>query len=102
MRVIIKQLPMFKGSKRGYQKQKISDLTYSPIRRILLIIVLRSREADMTTDPRLKKLACLLVEYSIEVKEKHKVSITGSTASESLLREIYGEVLMAARKVPDK
>lgn len=42
-----------------------------------------------------KKLARLLVRYSVEVKEKEKVSIVGSTACEPLLKEIYKEVLQA-------
>lgn len=47
----------------------------------------------MKPDPRITKLAQILVQYSIEVKEKEKVIIYGSTASECLLREIYQEVL---------
>ncbi|MFH1940719.1 MAG: aminopeptidase [bacterium] len=49
----------------------------------------------MKSDPRLTKLARLLVEYSVEVKEGDKVVISGTTASEPLLREIYREVLQA-------
>ena len=49
----------------------------------------------MKPDPRIIKLAKLLVQYSVEEKEKEKVSISGTTASEPLLREIYREVLRA-------
>ena len=49
----------------------------------------------MQPDFRLTKLARLLVNYSVELKEKHKVTISGTTASEPLLREIYKEVLRA-------
>jgi len=47
----------------------------------------------MKPDQRITRLAQILVQYSIEVKEKEKVIIHGSTASECLLREIYQEVL---------
>lgn len=47
----------------------------------------------MKVDHRITKLAQLLVEYSVQVEEKHKVSISGSTASEPLIREIYKVVL---------
>jgi aminopeptidase len=47
----------------------------------------------MKPDNRVAKHAKLLVHYSVGVREKEKVSIMGSTASESLLREIYKEVL---------
>ena len=43
----------------------------------------------------IKKLARLLVSYSAAVKEKEKISITGGTISEPLLKEIYKEVLRA-------
>ena len=49
----------------------------------------------MKPDIRLTKLARLLVHYSVEVKENEKVIISGSTASEPLLREIYIQVLQA-------
>lgn len=49
----------------------------------------------MKPDHRITKLAQILVQYSLGIKEKEKVSILGSTASESLLREIYQEVLRA-------
>jgi aminopeptidase len=48
----------------------------------------------MKSDNRITKLAQVLVQYSLGVKEKEKVSITGSTASEPLLREIYRELLL--------
>lgn len=47
----------------------------------------------MKPDPRFTKLARLLVEYSVEIKEKEKAIITGTTASEPLLRELFQEVL---------
>jgi aminopeptidase len=47
----------------------------------------------MKPDQRITRLAQILVQYSIEVKEKEKVIIHGTTASECLLREIYQEVL---------
>jgi len=43
----------------------------------------------------LQKLAYLLVHYSVEVKEKQKIRIGGSTASEPLVKEIYKAVLQA-------
>jgi aminopeptidase len=49
----------------------------------------------MNPDPRITKLARLLVQYSVEIKEKEKVSILGSTSSLSLVRELYQEVLRA-------
>jgi aminopeptidase len=49
----------------------------------------------MLCDPRVRKLARLLVRYSTEVVEGDKVLIVGSTASEPLLREVMREVLDA-------
>lgn len=49
----------------------------------------------MEPDIRIGKLAQILVQYSIGVKEREKVIIVGSTASEALLREVYKEVLLA-------
>jgi len=49
----------------------------------------------MKPDSRITKLAKLLVQYSVEVKENEKVSINGSTLAEPLLREIYKEILIA-------
>lgn len=43
----------------------------------------------------IKKLARLLVHYSVEVKEKELIGISGTTAAEPLLKEIYKEVLRA-------
>ena len=48
----------------------------------------------MKPDNRITKLAQVLVKYSLGVKEREKVSIVGSTASEPLLREIYQELLL--------
>jgi aminopeptidase len=47
------------------------------------------------SDPRLQKLARLLVQYSTEVKPGERVRIDGTPASEPLLREVYREVLKA-------
>ncbi|MBA1336919.1 MAG: Aminopeptidase [Firmicutes bacterium] len=44
-------------------------------------------------DIRLKKLANLLVNYSLEIKEGEYVLIYGSTASEPLLKELYREII---------
>ncbi|MFC1962986.1 aminopeptidase [Chloroflexota bacterium] len=49
----------------------------------------------MKSDNRITKLAQVLVQYSLGIKEKDKVSVTGSTASEPLLRDIYQELLLA-------
>ena len=48
----------------------------------------------MKSDIRLTKLAKLLVHYSVNVQDNEKVSISGTTESEPLLREIYKEVLL--------
>lgn len=47
------------------------------------------------SDSDLKKLARLLVNYSLAVKKDDKVSISGTTAAEPLLCEIYKEVLLS-------
>jgi aminopeptidase len=49
----------------------------------------------MKPDNRITRLAQVLVQYSLGVKEQEKVSIVGSTASEPLLREIYQELLLS-------
>ncbi len=49
----------------------------------------------MKPDPRIAKLARLLVEYSVDVKKNDNVCIHGTTVSEPLLREIYREVIRA-------
>jgi len=49
----------------------------------------------MIYDHRLTKLAKVLVHYSTEVKEKQLINISGTIASEPLLREIYREVLLS-------
>lgn len=46
-------------------------------------------------DPRLEKLARLLVNYSVGVKELDKVVISGDALAEALLKAIYAEVLKA-------
>lgn len=49
----------------------------------------------MVTDSRLRKLAYLLVNYSVGVQEKQTVRLSGTTNSEPLLRELYQEVIKA-------
>ncbi|MFZ5517802.1 MAG: aminopeptidase [Candidatus Zhuqueibacterota bacterium] len=49
----------------------------------------------MKADQRLTRLAHVLVHYSIDVKERDKIVISGSTASEPLLREIFQQVILA-------
>lgn len=46
-------------------------------------------------DPRVEKLADLLVNYSIAAQPGHKVAIQGSTLAEPLIRAVYAEVLKA-------
>jgi len=46
-------------------------------------------------DPRVQKLAHLLVHYSTDVQPGERVRIAGTPSSEPLLREIYREVLRA-------
>jgi aminopeptidase len=48
----------------------------------------------MKSDIRLTKLAKLLVHYSVNVQKGNRVYISGTTASEALLRELYAEVLL--------
>ena len=47
------------------------------------------------TDPRIKKLAQVLVNYSTEVKEKQLVAIMGRPHATPLINEVYREVLRA-------
>jgi aminopeptidase len=49
----------------------------------------------MICDPRVRKLAHLLVHYSTEVRKGDKVLISGTTQSEPLLREVLREVVQA-------
>ncbi len=46
-------------------------------------------------DPRVERLARLLVSYSAPVKEGHRVEISGTTLAAPLLRELYRETLRA-------
>jgi len=46
-------------------------------------------------DPRVEKLADLLVNYSIAAKPGQKIAIQGSTLGEPLLRAVYASVLRA-------
>lgn len=46
-------------------------------------------------DPRVEKLAKVLVEYSVAVRDGDSVLISGSAAAEPLLKEIYSRVLQA-------
>lgn len=45
------------------------------------------------TDPRIDKLADLLVNYSVEVKPGEKVVLQGTTVSEPLLKALYAKVV---------
>ena len=45
-------------------------------------------------DPRIRKLAKLIVNYCVEVKKGDEVVIGGGIESLPLLREIYREVLV--------
>lgn len=47
------------------------------------------------TDPRVQKLAELLVQYSVEVKKGDKVWLQGPTTAAPLIREVYKQVLLA-------
>jgi aminopeptidase len=47
------------------------------------------------TDPRINKLAQVLVQYSTEVKEKELVAIMGRPLATPLIKEVYREVLRA-------
>lgn len=47
------------------------------------------------TDPRIDKLAALLVNYSVAVHQGDKVIIEGSTSAEQLLKAVYVKVLKA-------
>lgn len=46
-------------------------------------------------DPRLLKLANMLVTYSVEVKKGDKVTINGTSQAEPLIKAVYTEVLKA-------
>jgi aminopeptidase len=46
-------------------------------------------------DPRIEKLADLLVNYSVEVKPGNKVLIQGSTIGEPLIKAVYQKILQA-------
>jgi len=46
-------------------------------------------------DPRVQRMAQLLVRYSAPVAEGHKVEISGTTLAAPLLRELYRETLRA-------
>jgi aminopeptidase len=47
------------------------------------------------TDPRVIKLARMLVHYSVAVKPGDKVTISGSTIAEPLIKAVYAEVINA-------
>jgi aminopeptidase len=47
------------------------------------------------TDPRVEKLADVLVNYSVAVQPGDKVLVQGSTLAEPLLRAVYAKVLQA-------
>lgn len=47
-------------------------------------------------DPRIEKLADVLVNYSVAVKPGDRVCITGGTLAESILKAVYTKVLQAS------
>lgn len=47
------------------------------------------------TDPRIEKLADMLVNYSVDVKPKQRVFISSSTLGAPLVKEVYRKVLEA-------
>jgi len=47
------------------------------------------------TDPRIEKLADVLVNYSVAVRPGDKVFVNGSTLAEPLLKAVYAKVLQA-------
>ena len=47
------------------------------------------------SDPRVEKLAQLLVDYSVAVRKGDRVVINGNTLAKPLLKEIYIRVLKA-------
>ena len=47
------------------------------------------------TDPRVEKLAEVLVKYSVQIKPGDKVIIQGETVAEPLLKAVYAKVLQA-------
>ena len=47
------------------------------------------------TDPRVEKLADVLVNYSVAIKPGDKVYVRGSSLAEPLLKEIYAKILQA-------
>jgi aminopeptidase len=51
------------------------------------------------TDPRLKKLAQVLVHYSLELKPGDKFRLTGPVATVPLLKEVYREAVRAGAYV---
>src|SRR3990170_905771 len=46
-------------------------------------------------DPRIERLAAIIVSYSLEVKEGELIVIEGATLAAPLIRELYREVLRA-------
>ncbi|MDX9986335.1 MAG: aminopeptidase, partial [Dehalococcoidales bacterium] len=46
-------------------------------------------------DPRVDKLANMLVNYSVQIKPGEKVAITGDTAAEPLIKAVYQHILQA-------
>jgi len=46
-------------------------------------------------DPRIEKLASLLLNYSIAVKPKQRILINGESGSEPLLMELFNQCLQA-------
>ena len=46
-------------------------------------------------DPRLTKLAHLLVNYSGQIKKGDKVFLNGTPETEPLFKEVYAQILLA-------
>jgi aminopeptidase len=54
-----------------------------------------ARKGGMMKDPRIEKLAEMLVNYSVAIQPGETVAIRGSTLAEPLLLEVYKQVLLA-------
>jgi aminopeptidase len=51
------------------------------------------RRRDLVRDERLKKLARVLVDYSVEASESEQVLVAGGAAAEPLIKEVYARLL---------
>nr|HID12585.1 hypothetical protein [Anaerolineae bacterium] len=57
--------------------------------------ITQTKERQTMTDPRIEKLADVLVNYSVAVRPGDKVFVNGSTLAEPLLKAVYAKVLQA-------